>query len=136
MTTAHRLRRATAGDAEALARGAVEGVSGYGEFAQGWCGPGYAHEVRGRDALLADPAYHAFVAEAGGEVAGQVAVLAADATGRPAGDPSLGHLRRPSATRSRRSRGRPRWRSTRRSTRAARRRSRSRRGAVPSPERP
>jgi GNAT superfamily N-acetyltransferase len=93
MTTAYRLRRATAGDAEALAHGAVEGVSGYGEFAPGWRGPGYEHELADARALLGDPGYHAFVAEAGGEVAGQVAVLAADATGRPAEDPTLGHLR-------------------------------------------
>jgi GNAT superfamily N-acetyltransferase len=93
VTVPYSLRRATAADAEALARGAVEGVSGYGEFAPGWSGPGYAHELADARALLADPEYHAFVAEAGGEIAGQVAVLAADATGRPAGDPSLAHLR-------------------------------------------
>jgi len=36
MTADFTLRRATAEDAEALARGAVEGVSLYGEFAPGW----------------------------------------------------------------------------------------------------
>src|SRR5688500_11946223 len=92
MVTPYTLRRATAGDAEALARGAVEGVSGYGDFAPGLSGPGYEHELADARALLGDPGYHAFVAGAGGEVAGQAAVLAADATGRPAGDPTLGHL--------------------------------------------
>ena len=93
MTVAYTLRKATPEDVEALARGAVDGVSGYGEFAPGWSGPGCEHELPDARELLPDPEYHAFVAEAGGEVAGQVAVLPADATGRPAGDPSVAHLR-------------------------------------------
>jgi GNAT superfamily N-acetyltransferase len=87
------LRRATAADAEELARGAVDGVSGYGEFAPGWSGPGYEQELAHARTALQDPGYHAFVAEAGGAIAGQVAVLAADATALPAGDPELAHLR-------------------------------------------
>jgi len=87
------LRRATAEDAEALARGADEGVRGYGEFAPGWSGPGYEQELAHAREALEDPEYHAFVAEAGGAIAGQVAVLAADATALPAGDPTLGHVR-------------------------------------------
>ena len=93
MAASYTLRRATADDAAALARGAVEGVGGYRVFATGWTDPGYEHELADARALLGDPEYHAFVAEAGGAVAGQVAVIAADATGRPAGDPTLGHLR-------------------------------------------
>ena len=87
------LRRATAEDAEALARGADEGVRGYGDFAPGWSGPGYEQELAHAREALEDPEYHAFVAEAGGAIAGQVAVLAADATALPAGDPTLGHVR-------------------------------------------
>ena len=93
MTADFTLRRATAGDAEALARGAVDGVSLYGEFAPGWTGPGYAQELAHAQQALQDPGYHAFVAEAAGAIAGQVAVLAADATALPAGDPTLAHLR-------------------------------------------
>ena len=63
MTSGYTLRRATADDAEALARGAVAGVSRYGEFAPGWRGPGYEQELAHAVASLADPDYHAFVAE-------------------------------------------------------------------------
>ena len=93
MTPSYTLRRATPSDAEALARGAVDGVSRYGEFAPGWSGPGYEQELAHARVALRDPEYHAFVAEAGGAIAGQVAVLAADATALPAGDPALAHLR-------------------------------------------
>ena len=94
MTTPLTLRPATAADAEALARGAVDGVSGYGEFAAGWSGPGFEHELEDARKALADPDHHTIVAVlAGGAVAGQVAVLPAEATARPAGDPGLGHLR-------------------------------------------
>jgi GNAT superfamily N-acetyltransferase len=94
MTSGYTLRRATVDDAEALARGAVAGVSRYGEFAPGWRGPGYEQELAHAVASLADPDYHAFVAEAGdGALAGQVAVLAADATALPPGEPMLAHLR-------------------------------------------
>ena len=94
MTTGFTLRRAGAADAEALARGAVEGVSGYGEFATGWSGPGYEHELADARANLTDPEYHALVAvTADGAVAGQVTVLPAAKAARPVEDPALGHLR-------------------------------------------
>ena len=94
MTNGLTLRRATANDAEALARGAVEGVSGYGEFATGWSGPGYEHELADVQANLANPEYHAIVAVAAdGAVAGQVTVVPAAKAARPVEDPALGHLR-------------------------------------------
>jgi hypothetical protein len=94
MTSAYTLRRATAADAEALARGAVEGVAGYGEFAAGWSGPGYEHELADARASLPDPEYHAIVAvTAAGAVAGQVTVVPATKAARPVEDPALGHLR-------------------------------------------
>ena len=93
MTSGYTLRRATLADAEALARGAVEGVAGYGEFAAGWSGPGYEHELADARAVLADPEYHAIVAEADGAIAGQVAVVPVAKAARPVEDPALGHLR-------------------------------------------
>jgi GNAT superfamily N-acetyltransferase len=93
MTSGHTLRRATPADAEALARGAIEGVAGYGEFAAGWSGPRYEHELADARAVLEDPEYHAIVAEADGVIAGQVAVVPAAKAARPVEDPALGHLR-------------------------------------------
>ena len=94
MTTELALRRATLNDAEALARGAVAGVSEYGEFATGWSGRGYEHELADVQANLADPEYHAIVAVAAdGAVAGQVTVVPAAKAARPVEDPALGHLR-------------------------------------------
>ncbi len=94
MTNGLTLRPATPNDAEALARGAVEGVAGYGEFAAGWSGPGYEHELADARANLSDPDYHAIVAvTADGAVAGQVTVVPAAKAARPSEDPALGHLR-------------------------------------------
>jgi len=94
MTSGYTLRRATPADAEALARGAVEGVAGYGEFAAGWSGPGYEHELADARAVLEDAEYRAIAAvTADGAVAGQVAVVPAARAARPVEDPALGHLR-------------------------------------------
>jgi GNAT superfamily N-acetyltransferase len=91
---AFELRRATAADAEALARGAVEGVEDYPAFAPpGWSGPSYDHELAETRVLLADPDYHCLVAEAEGAVVGQVTVVPAATAVRPVPDPSLAHLR-------------------------------------------
>ena len=93
MTTGFTRRRATAADAAALARGAVDGVAFYGEFAPGFRGPGYEHELAHVRDVLPDPEYHAIVAEAGGAIAGQVAVVPAAKAARPVDEPALGHLR-------------------------------------------
>jgi GNAT superfamily N-acetyltransferase len=88
------LRRALPGDAEALARGAVEGVAGYVAFApHGWAPPELAAELAYTRALLADPDYHCFVAESGSAVVGQVTVVPAAKAARPVEEPDLAHLR-------------------------------------------
>ena len=88
------LRRATAADAEALARGAVDGVADYGAFAPpGWNGPAYEPELEYTRVVLADPAYHCIVAEIGGRVVGQVTVVPAARAARPVEELGLGHLR-------------------------------------------
>jgi ribosomal protein S18 acetylase RimI-like enzyme len=94
MTAAFTLRQATAADAEALARGAVEGVADYPAFApSGWTGPAYDTELEYTRVVLADPDYHCVVAEIGGGVVGQVTVVPAAKAARAVDDTSLGHLR-------------------------------------------
>jgi ribosomal protein S18 acetylase RimI-like enzyme len=94
MTAALTLRQATAADAEALARGAVEGVADYPAFApSGWTGPAYDTELEYTRVVLADPDYHCVVAEIGGGVVGQVTVVPAAKAARAVDDTSLGHLR-------------------------------------------
>ena len=91
---AYELRRATADDADALARGAVEGVAGYVEFApDGWAPPDLLAELAHTKVVLEDPAFHCFVAELDGEVVGQVTVVPAAQAARPVEDPELAHLR-------------------------------------------
>jgi GNAT superfamily N-acetyltransferase len=81
-------------DAEALARGAIEGVADYPAFAPaGWKGPGYEPELEHTRAVLADPDYHCVVAEARGRILGQVTVVPAARAARPVAEPELGHLR-------------------------------------------
>jgi GNAT superfamily N-acetyltransferase len=88
------LRTATAADVERLARGVVEGVADYASFAPpGWTAPAVEEEAAHLRALLADPDVWCLVAEADGEVAGQVTVLPAARGPRPVGDPGLAHLR-------------------------------------------
>ena len=88
-----RLRRATAGDAEALARGAVEGVAGYGAFAprleRRRTTSGAAHTR----ALLGDSGFHCVVAESGGEVVGQTRCSGRTRRGGRSRIRTLGHLR-------------------------------------------
>jgi len=94
MTPAFELRPATPADAEALALGAVDGVADYLTFAPpGWTGPAYGPELEYTRVVLADPAYHCIVAEAGGRVVGQVTVVPAARAARPVEDSALGHLR-------------------------------------------
>ena len=88
------IRRATPADAEALARGAVEGVVDYGAFAPpGWTGPAYDAELAHTRELLADPDFHCFVAELDGAVVGQVTTVPAAKAARPVEEPGLCHLR-------------------------------------------
>ena len=91
---AYELRRATSEDADALARGAVEGVAGYVAFAPaGWAPPDLLAELAHTRVVLEDPAFHCFVAELDGALVGQVTVVPAAQAARPVDDPELGHLR-------------------------------------------
>lgn len=81
-------------DAEALARGAIEGLADYPAFAPaGWKGPGHEPELEHTLAVLADPDHHCVVAETGGRIIGQVTVVPAARAARPVAEPALGHLR-------------------------------------------
>ena len=88
------LRRAVPADAEAIARGAVEGLADYPAFAPpGWMGPAYEPELGHTRVVLADSDFHCVVAEAGGTIVGQVTVVPAARAARPVEEPGLGHLR-------------------------------------------
>ena len=65
-------RAATVADAEALARGVVEGVEGYRAFAPPeWSPPALATEIEHLQERLADDEVWCLLAEVGGEVVGQ-----------------------------------------------------------------
>ena len=88
------LRRAVPADAEALARGAVEGVADYVAFAPpGWAPPELDAELGYTRVVLADPDFHCLVAEVGGAVVGQVTTVPAAKAARPVEEPGLAHLR-------------------------------------------
>jgi GNAT superfamily N-acetyltransferase len=88
------LRRATPADAEALAEGVIEGLADYPSFAPtGWTPPAFGAEVEHGRALLADPDVWCLVAEAGGEIVGQITVLPATRGPRPVDDATLAHVR-------------------------------------------
>ena len=86
---------ATAADAERLAAAVVEGTEDYREFAgPDWPGFTLEDEVAHARADLADPDTWCLVAvdHKGGHV-GQVVIIPAVKSGRPADDPALAHLR-------------------------------------------
>jgi GNAT superfamily N-acetyltransferase len=86
-------RRATVDDAEALAGGALEGVAEYPDFAPaGWSAPSFEAELEHVRPLLADERAWCLVAEAQGEIVGQITVLPAAAAPHPVQDPALAHL--------------------------------------------
>ena len=86
-------RAATVADAEALARGVVEGVESYRAFAPPeWSPPSLASEIEHLQERLADDQVWCLLAEAGGEVVGQITVLPATRAGRPVDEPGLAHL--------------------------------------------
>ena len=94
MTAAFTLRPATTADAEALARGAVEGVADYVAFAPpGWAGPAFEAELSHTREVLADPDFHCLVAELDGAVVGQVTTVPAAKAARAVQEPGLAHLR-------------------------------------------
>jgi GNAT superfamily N-acetyltransferase len=86
-------RAATPADAENLARAVVDGVEDYRSFAPpGWTPPSLAGEVEHLHALLGDDQAWCLLAEADGELVGQVTVLPAARAARPVDDPALAHL--------------------------------------------
>jgi GNAT superfamily N-acetyltransferase len=86
-------RAATIADAESLARGVVDGVEGYRDFApDGWSPPSLATEAEHLRERLADAEVWCLLAEADGEVVGQITVLPAARAARPVDDPRLAHL--------------------------------------------
>jgi GNAT superfamily N-acetyltransferase len=93
VTASLTFRAATPDDAEPLARAVADGLEIYRSFAGDDWGPPPAEEEAGHvRALLADPDVWCRVAEAGGEIVGQVTVVPAAKAGRPVDDPALAHL--------------------------------------------
>ena len=88
------MRRASGDDAEALARGVVEGVADYPAFAPpGWAGPTYEDELAHHRDDLRQEHFHCIVAELDGTIVGQITVVPALRAGNPVDDPALGHVR-------------------------------------------
>ena len=88
-----RLRRATIGDAEPLARGVIDGVEGYPSFAPpGWTAPSFEAELKHVREALGDPDVCCLVAESEGACLGQITVLPAARAPHPVEDASLGHI--------------------------------------------
>jgi GNAT superfamily N-acetyltransferase len=88
-----RFRRATVEDVEPLARGVIEGVADYPSFAPaGWTAPELEAEIEHLRESLADDRVWCLVAEADGEIVGQITVLPASRAPHPVDDPALAHL--------------------------------------------
>ena len=88
------MRRASVGDAEALARCVVAGVADYPAFAPpGWSGPTYEEELAHHRADLRQEHFHCIIAERGGAVVGQITIVPAALAANPVDDPALGHVR-------------------------------------------
>jgi GNAT superfamily N-acetyltransferase len=87
------LRRATIADAEPLARGVLEGVEDYPSFAPlGWTAPSLAAEIEHLRESLTDEDVCCLIADAGGDVVGQITVLPAAGAPNPVDNASLGHV--------------------------------------------
>lgn len=87
-------RAATTADAERLSRAVIEGFEDYRSFApQSWTPPSLAPEVELLRGLLAGDHVWCLLAEAEGQVVGQITVLPAARAAQPVEDPALAHLR-------------------------------------------
>jgi GNAT superfamily N-acetyltransferase len=88
-----RIRRATASDAERLARGVIEGVEDYPSFAPaGWTAPSFEVELEHLRELLADADVYCLIAESGSGLVGQITFLPAARAPHPVEDSSLAHV--------------------------------------------
>ena len=88
------LRPGTPADAEHLARTVIEGFEHYRAFAPpGWEPPPLEHEIEVMRKLLPDERIWCRLAEAGGEIVGQVTFLPASLAALQDDDPALAHLR-------------------------------------------
>jgi GNAT superfamily N-acetyltransferase len=87
------IRKATTRDADALARGIVDGVEDYPSFAPpGWSMPSLEAEREHLCSSLADAEVCCLVAEADGALIGQITVLPATRSPHPTDDPALAHI--------------------------------------------
>jgi GNAT superfamily N-acetyltransferase len=87
------IRRATAADLDALARGVIEGVEDYTSFAPpGWTMPSFEAEREHLRSSLADPDVRCLLAEANGALIGQITVLPAARAPHPTDDRALAHI--------------------------------------------
>jgi GNAT superfamily N-acetyltransferase len=94
MPPEYTLRPAVPDDADALARGVIDGLAEYPAFApDGWAPPAFASEAAATRRALADPDAWCLVAEVGGEIVGQISLLPATAGPRPVADETLAHVR-------------------------------------------
>src|SRR4051812_47107383 len=90
---AMRLREATVGDAEALARGVIEGVEDYPAFAPpGWRAPPLADEIIHLAQLLRGGEAWCLVAECDGELVGQITLMPGHAAPHPVAAGELMHV--------------------------------------------
>jgi GNAT superfamily N-acetyltransferase len=88
------LRPAASADADALARGVIDGLADYPAFApDGWTPPRLADEAAHTRRALADPDAWCLVAESGGRIVGQISLVPATSGPRPAADATLAHVR-------------------------------------------
>lgn len=87
-------RAARTSDAERLARAVVEGVEVYKSFApRGWTPPSLPSEIELLRGILGDERTWCLLAEAEGQLVGQITVLPAARAARPVDVPTLAHLR-------------------------------------------
>jgi len=88
------LRPAVPADADALARGVIDGLEDYPAFApEGWTPPAFADEAAHARRTLADPDAWCLVAETGGRIVGQISLVPATSGPRPVADETLAHVR-------------------------------------------
>jgi GNAT superfamily N-acetyltransferase len=87
-------RRATPADAEAVSRQMIDALGEYPAFAPpGWEPPPLDAEIEHTRHLLADPDVWCRLAEADGELVGQVTIMPATRAAHAVDEPALAHFR-------------------------------------------